>query len=86
MFPRNLLLAGLAAVVATVVHAKPVSDDAQLMVDNLANMRFDQLGHPQVASGSIQPAIASADKPHKLLIVPVSFSDIGYDRFAGDPA
>ncbi|QFU77830.1 peptidase [Halioglobus maricola] len=55
------------------------------MVENLAAQRFDQLGHPQIASDSIQPAIASADQPHKLLILPVSFADIGYDRFAGDP-
>ncbi|WP_229801569.1 immune inhibitor A domain-containing protein [Halioglobus japonicus] len=82
---RTFIAAGVAATMAVAVHAKPVSQDAIEMVDNLAGMKFDQLGHPQIASDSIQPALAPADKPHKLLILPVSFTDVGYDRFAGDP-
>jgi M6 family metalloprotease-like protein len=66
--------------------AMPEVGEARGMVDALANFRFDELGHPQIQSDSIAPALAPAGRPHKLLIVPVRFSDTGYDRFAGDPA
>ncbi|MBT4518437.1 MAG: M6 family metalloprotease domain-containing protein [Halieaceae bacterium] len=56
------------------------------MVENLASFRFDQLGHPQIQSDSIQPVLASSARPHKLLILPIRFADKGYDRFVGDPA
>ncbi|MEH6589557.1 MAG: M6 family metalloprotease domain-containing protein [Halioglobus sp.] len=59
--------------------------EAKAMVESLANFRFDQLGHPQIQSDSIRPVLASRERPHKLLIVPVRFTDTGYDRFAGDP-
>lgn len=55
------------------------------MVAKLAALRFDQLGHPQVKSDSIRPVEAGPERPHRLLILPVQFSDKGYDRFAGDP-
>lgn len=60
-------------------------DAASAMVDSLARFRFDELGHPQIQSDSIKPVLAPADRPHRLLILPVRFSDTGYDRFAGDP-
>jgi len=71
---------------SAVVPASPADKEARDMVESLANFRFDELGHPQIQSDSIAPAKASVERPHKLLIVPVRFSDTGYDRFAGDPA
>lgn len=61
------------------------SEDAAGIVDKLARFRFDKLGHPQIKSDSIAPVLASKERPHRLLILPVAFSDVGYDRFAGDP-
>lgn len=61
------------------------SDTARQMVDNLATFRFDKLGYPQIKFDSINPVLASAERPHRLLILPVRFSDKSYDRFAGDP-
>ncbi len=61
-------------------------NSAQGVVESLAQLRFDQLGHPQLQSDSIMPVLASTERPHKLLILPVRFADQGYDRFAGDPA
>ncbi|WP_241262998.1 M6 family metalloprotease domain-containing protein [Parahaliea mediterranea] len=55
------------------------------MVEKLAALRFDQLGHPQIKSDSIEPVLAGPERPHRLLILPVQFSDKGYDRFGGDP-
>jgi hypothetical protein len=59
-------------------------DETTEMVDNIANFRFDRLGHPQIQSDSIKPVLATAERPHKLLIIPVRFPDLGYDRFAGE--
>jgi immune inhibitor A len=61
-------------------------DAAQMMVESLAQFRFDQLGHPQIQTDFIRPVLAPLARPHKLLILPVRFTDTGYDRFAGDPA
>ncbi len=55
------------------------------IVANLADLRFDKLGHPQIKSDSIRPVLAPVDRPHKLLVLPVRFSDKSYDRFRGDP-
>jgi immune inhibitor A len=55
------------------------------IVENLATFQFDKLGHPQIKSDSIKPVLASADRPHRLLILPITFADVSFDRFAGDP-
>lgn len=60
--------------------------DAAAVVDHLATLQFDKLDHPQLKSDSIQPALAARDRPHKLLVLPVRFSDVGFERFEGDPA
>jgi M6 family metalloprotease-like protein len=60
------------------------SSEGDEMVNNIAAFQFDKLGHPQIRSDSIQPVLASAERPHKLLIIPVRFPDLGYDRFAGE--
>ncbi|MDG2039899.1 MAG: immune inhibitor A [Ilumatobacter sp.] len=80
------------AVAAGLAFCEPVSgqsseqDAARTMVESLAEFRFDQLGHPQIQTDSIKPVLAPQSRPHRLLILPVRFSDIGYDRFADDPA
>jgi immune inhibitor A len=61
-------------------------DAAQVMIESLAEFRFDQLGHPQIQTDSIRPVLAPRSRPHRLLILPVRFDGTGYDRFAGDPA
>ncbi|MDP6581458.1 MAG: immune inhibitor A [Vicinamibacterales bacterium] len=75
--------AGLVGLPAAVQQSGP--EAAQSMVESLAQFRFDQLGHPQIQSDSIQPVLAPKERPHRLLILPVRFTDTGYDRFAGDP-
>ena len=78
------ITAGIAGAQTPV--APPNQESGRSMVEALAQFRFDQLGHPQIQSDSIKPVRAPADRPHRLLIVPVRFADTGYDRFAGDPA
>jgi immune inhibitor A len=86
MFYRILLPALCCAVFSLSVTATESAADARAMVEHLATLQFDKLGHPQIQSDSIQPALASSERPHKLLILPVRFADVGYDRFRGDPA
>lgn len=78
-------LAGGAAATAATDATDTRAADSATMIDKLAGLQFDQLGHPQIKSDSIKPVLASPERPHRLLILPVQFSDTGYDRFAGDP-
>ncbi|MEE4277111.1 MAG: M6 family metalloprotease domain-containing protein, partial [Halieaceae bacterium] len=57
---------------------------ASAMVDNLAAFRFDKLGYPQIQFDAINPVLAAAERPHRLLILPVEFSDTAFERFAGE--
>ena len=58
--------------------------EAERLIDNLANQRFHKLGHPQIKTDSIKPVLATAQRPHQLLVISVEFPDLSYDRFAGD--
>ncbi|MDA1092964.1 MAG: immune inhibitor A [Acidobacteria bacterium] len=75
--------AGLASGEQASGAGQPAASGA--MIESLAAFRFDQLGHPQIQTDSIQPVLAPRSRPHRLLILPVRFTDTGYDRFAGDP-
>ena len=55
------------------------------IVESLANLRFDQLGHPQIQTDSVRPVRSSPERPHRLLIIPVQFSDLRFERFRGEP-
>lgn len=68
---------------AAMVNAAEPETGADQIVANLEALRFDKLGHPQVRSDSIKPVRASQSRPHKMLVLPVRFSDKTYDRFAG---
>jgi len=60
-------------------------DQASLqMIEHLANFELDQLGNPQIKSDAIPPVFSSADYPHRLLIIPVSYANKGFDRFVGE--
>ena len=58
--------------------------DPAAIVESLANLRFDELGHPQIQSDSVRPVRSSPDRPHRLLIIPVQFSDLRFERFRGE--
>jgi len=79
----------ILAIIATALTLVPGSgaiaqDEGSEMVENIANFRFDLLGHPQIQSDSINPVLAAADRPHRLLVIPVRFPELGYDRYAGE--
>jgi immune inhibitor A len=54
------------------------------MIEKLRNLQLDQLGNPQIKSDAIPPVLSTAENPHKLLIIPVQYSNVGFDRFSGE--
>lgn len=54
------------------------------MVSNLAGLHIDKLGNPVLRWDHIPPVIAGKDRPHKLLVLLVEYSDRKFDRFSGD--
>jgi bacillopeptidase F (M6 metalloprotease family) len=76
---------------AGVVLALPVAGalaqtpDARAMMDKLRTLQLDQLGNPQIATDSIHPVRSTVDAPHRMLIIPVQYSNVGFDRFTGEP-
>jgi M6 family metalloprotease-like protein len=65
--------------------APRTESDAEKLVDNLAALRFDQLGHPVIRWDAIPPVRASRARPHELLVVLVEYSDLRFERFRRDP-
>jgi bacillopeptidase F (M6 metalloprotease family) len=75
--------AGIAVLCAGDVRAQ--TREGLEMIETLKNLQLDQLGNPQIKSDAIPPALSTPDAPHKLLIIPVRYSNLGFDRFRGDP-
>lgn len=74
----------MTALLALAALLAPPTDAARL-VDDLAALRFDRLGHPAVRWDALPPVQAPADDPHRLLVVLVDFPDRRFDRFADAP-
>ncbi len=55
------------------------------MIEHLANFELGELGNPQIKSDAIPPVFSSAESPHRLLIIPVTYQDKGFDRYLGEP-
>ena len=72
---------------ATILNAHPspnrIDLEAERMIDNLANLQFDQLGSPQIKSDSIKPVLAPVDRPHRLLVIAVEFPEIATNASPG---
>jgi len=78
--------AGILAFVA--VLSAPLgaqSPESLAMIEKLRTLRLDELGNPQVKSDAIPPVLSTADAPHRMLIIPVEYANVGFDRFAGEP-
>jgi immune inhibitor A len=58
---------------------------AEQIITKMAQGRFDELGDPVLNWDSIPSPLATKAAPHRLLVVPVEFSDKSFVRFAGDP-
>lgn len=58
---------------------------AEAMMQKIANLEFDQLGNPQIKTDFIHPVKNTVETPHRLLVIPVEFSNRKFDRFANEP-
>lgn len=76
------LIVGIAVFAVTDVRAQ--SRDGSALIEKLRNLQLDQLGNPQIKSDSIPPVLSTPDAPHRLLIIPVEYPNLGFDRFRGD--
>ncbi len=65
--------------------ARAQSPDSLAMIEKLRTLELDQLGNPQIKTDAIHPVRSTADAPHRILIIPVQYSDVGFDRFRGEP-
>ena len=75
------LLAVLFCVFSTVAVGQ--NRESLEMIEKLQNLQFDQLGNPQIKSDAIPPVLSTTDNPHRMLIIPVQYSDRRFDRFSG---
>lgn len=54
------------------------------MIEHLANFELSELGNPQIKSDAIPPVFSTTENPHRMLIIPVSYANKGFDRFLGE--
>lgn len=81
----NTVVGGVALALAVVSGAAMGQSRESLeMIEKLQNLQFDQLGNPQIKSDAIPPVLSSSVAPHRMLIIPVQYSDRSFDRFSGD--
>jgi immune inhibitor A len=80
-------LSWVAATTMIVVFAGPLaaqSPEALAMIEKLRLLQLDRLGNAQIKSDSIPPVRSTADRPHRMLIIPVEYANVGFDRFKGE--
>ena len=69
---------------APAVDAAPPVDPAVAdMVSSIQRLDLSDLGHPVLRWDSVPALQAPADAPHTALVLLVEFSDVRFDRFAG---
>ncbi len=74
-----------AFLLAGAVGARAQSPESLAMIEKLRTLQLDQLGNPQIKTDAIHPVRSTPENPHRLLIIPVQYSDLGFDRFKGEP-
>lgn len=78
-------LFGVALIAVCGTAARAQSPESLAMIERLRQLQLDRLGHPQIKSDAIPPVRSTADKPHRMLIIPVEYANVGFDRFQGEP-
>lgn len=74
------------ALVTAVFGASPAaqSPESLAMIEKLRLLQLDRLGNPQIKTDAIPPVRSTADRPHRMLIIPVEYANVGFDRFKGE--
>jgi bacillopeptidase F (M6 metalloprotease family) len=77
----SVAVAALIALLGAPVAAQ--SPESLAMIEKLRQLQLDRLGNPQIKTDAIPPVRSTADRPHRMLIIPVEYADVGFDRFKG---
>lgn len=77
-------LAVSAVFAAGVSSASAQTPEGLEMIEKLRNLQLDQLGNPQIKSDAIPPVLSTQERPHRMLIIPVQYSNLTFDRFRGE--
>ncbi|MES2625442.1 MAG: immune inhibitor A domain-containing protein [Pseudomonadota bacterium] len=78
----SLATFALSALVCSISLAQ--TPESLEMMRKLQNLQLDQLGNPQIKTDVIPPVQSTAERPHRLLILPVQYSNRNFDRFTGE--
>ena len=81
----SILPLAIVMVFGTTATLDAQSPESLAMIEKLRTLRLDELGNPYIKSDAIPPVLSTADAPHRMLIIPVEYANIGFDRFAGEP-
>ena len=79
-------LAAAALILTIGAPARAQSPDSLALIDKLRQLQLDKLGNPQIKSDAVPPVRSTVDRPHRMLIIPVEYANVGFDRFKGEPA
>ena len=75
----------IPAVACVLVARLPAQSPEDLdMIEKLRTLQFDQLGNAQIKTDTILPVVSTLDAPHRILVIPVEYADVGFNRFRGE--
>jgi M6 family metalloprotease-like protein len=80
---RWLLAPALAWMCAAPAAAQSAEQVA--MIERLQRLALDELGNPQIKSDFIPSVRSTPEAPHRMLIIPVEYANVGFDRFDNEP-
>ena len=76
-------LAAAALILTIGAPARAQSPDSLALIDKLRQLQLDKLGNPQIKSDAVPPVRSTVDRPHRMLIIPVEYANVGFDLFKG---
>jgi immune inhibitor A len=81
----KLFLLAIAMTLGGTAQLTAQSSESLTMIGKLRDLRLDDLGNPFIKSDAIPPVLSTVDAPHRMLVIPVEYANVGFDRFAGEP-
>src|SRR5262249_37304385 len=84
--PARRKLVATSIVLATLFSysAFAQTNESLEMMRKLQNLQLAELGNPQIKTDAIPPVRSTAARPHRMLILPVQYSNRNFDRFTGE--
>jgi hypothetical protein len=81
---RLLFLASILAALPAFGQNQAQNQISLEMIEHLANFELSERGNPQIKSDAIPPFFSSTENPHRMLIIPETYEDKGFDRYLGE--